>query len=136
MVDGETSPPLLLSEADLIALMEKHGIGQYGQRGLSLLGELCSQLLSLPGTSSVPPSEQGILCESLQIRIYLNIQNRGIVETCGQIPGVLRRLQSVPNTEGDVQFRVGGMFAPCWPQCQQNVRPVLLLAISSVPLSL
>ncbi|XP_035195608.1 DNA topoisomerase 3-alpha [Oxyura jamaicensis] len=27
MVDGETSPPLLLSEADLIALMEKHGIG-------------------------------------------------------------------------------------------------------------
>lgn len=100
MVDGETSPPLLLSEADLIALMEKHGIGQYGQRGLSLLGELCSQLLSLPGTSSVPPSEQGVLYESLQIRIYLNIQNRGIVETCGQIPGVLRGLQSVSSTEG------------------------------------
>ncbi|KAJ8345175.1 hypothetical protein SKAU_G00293680 [Synaphobranchus kaupii] len=27
MLDGQTSPPQLLSEADLIALMEKHGIG-------------------------------------------------------------------------------------------------------------
>ena len=27
MVDGSTSPPPLLTEADLIALMEKHGIG-------------------------------------------------------------------------------------------------------------
>lgn len=28
LVDGETSPPPLLKEADLIALMEKHGIGE------------------------------------------------------------------------------------------------------------
>ena len=28
MMEGETSPPSLLQEADLIALMEKHGIGE------------------------------------------------------------------------------------------------------------
>lgn len=29
MVEGSTQPPHLLTEADLIALMEKHGIGIY-----------------------------------------------------------------------------------------------------------
>lgn len=29
MVDGQTSPPQLLTEADLISLMEKHGIGKF-----------------------------------------------------------------------------------------------------------
>jgi len=29
MVDGQTSPPNLLTEADLISLMDKHGIGMY-----------------------------------------------------------------------------------------------------------
>ena len=28
MVDGETTAPSLLTEADLIALMDKHGIGE------------------------------------------------------------------------------------------------------------
>lgn len=27
MIDGQTSPPNLLTEADLISLMDKHGIG-------------------------------------------------------------------------------------------------------------
>jgi len=29
MIDGQTSPPNLLTEADLISLMDKHGIGIY-----------------------------------------------------------------------------------------------------------
>lgn len=31
MINGETSPPPYLTEADLIALMEKHGIGEHGK---------------------------------------------------------------------------------------------------------
>ena len=36
MVDGQTQPPPLLTEADLIALMDKHGIGKQ-QETLQLL---------------------------------------------------------------------------------------------------
>jgi len=31
MIEGQTTPPQLLTEADLIALMEKHGIGELNE---------------------------------------------------------------------------------------------------------
>ena len=37
MVDGETKPPPLLTEADLIGLMEKHGIGRSEKLDLQCL---------------------------------------------------------------------------------------------------
>ena len=44
MVEGETSPPHPLQEADLIALMEKHGIGCYHSflRAVILARRLCN----------------------------------------------------------------------------------------------
>lgn len=40
LTDGETSPPKLLTEADLIALMEKHGIGNDHLSTLSVISGL------------------------------------------------------------------------------------------------
>ncbi len=41
MTKGETSPPPLLTEADLIALMEKHGIGGNHSSSLESVAVSC-----------------------------------------------------------------------------------------------
>lgn len=41
----------------------------------------------------------------LQIRNYLNMQNKGTGETCRQSPEVLRSLQRISSASGDVQWR-------------------------------
>lgn len=55
MVDGETSPPQLLTEADLIALMEKHGIGQYSLSPQRVALELSSSGVVLRARPSLTP---------------------------------------------------------------------------------
>ena len=46
MVDGETSPPPLLTEADLIALMDKHGIGKTFLLQIDLLDNYSNKPIS------------------------------------------------------------------------------------------
>lgn len=54
MVDGQTSPPQLLTEADLIALMEKHGIGK---QHWAYVVALCYIKYSLKNVHSMPQNE-------------------------------------------------------------------------------
>lgn len=44
MVDGQTSPPQLLTEADLISLMEKHGIGRVQTHTHTHMGDCVSNV--------------------------------------------------------------------------------------------
>lgn len=51
----------------------------------------------------------------------------------GQSPNILKSLQSSSSTQGNGKFWIQGVPpAPCWPQCQQGTRAVLLLTISCV----
>lgn len=54
MVDGQTSPPQLLTEADLISLMQKHGIGNV-QSISQQRHKLCCQWVCMMKPESYAP---------------------------------------------------------------------------------
>lgn len=69
MVEGETNPPSLLQEADLIALMEKHGIGQWEQDGIP--EDITS--ISFIGTDATHSEH----IETIKTRRYVGVQSDG-----------------------------------------------------------
>ncbi|XP_070580775.1 DNA topoisomerase 3-alpha-like [Ptychodera flava] len=60
MVDGETSPPPLLTEADLISLMEKHGIGTDATHADHIDTIKSRNYVGLTNDSRFVPGELGI----------------------------------------------------------------------------
>ena len=60
MVEGETNPPSLLQEADLIALMDKHGIGTDATHAEHIETIKTRSYVGVQSDGSFVPGELGI----------------------------------------------------------------------------
>lgn len=78
MVEGETCPPSLLHEADLIALMEKHGIGvlRLVSRSVTALTAACTMYTLSLGCAGTDATHAEHI-ETIKSRLYVGVQPDG-----------------------------------------------------------
>ena len=71
LVRGETHPPQLLSEADLIALMDKHG-------KLVVMTSFCNKILMLYDFAGIgTDATHAEHIETIKSRMYVGVRNDG-----------------------------------------------------------